>query len=126
LILNAVKILCRKRTIVVRTYKSRGEENVVIEVEYDAPGITEHILPKIFVPFFITKSARKDTGFGLFVFRGIVTKLGGYISVETISGKGECNKEFLPTEKVTSAISSHCSFLKNSFRYFSTDFSFCI
>ncbi len=107
LILNAVEILSRKGTIIVRTYKSREEDYLVVEIEDDGPGIPEHILPRIFEPFFTTKSTRRGTGLGLSVSRGIVTKLGGYITVESDPGKGASFKVFLPTTNVPSTISSH-------------------
>ena len=107
LILNAVEILSRKGTITVKTYKSREEDYVVVEIEDDGPGIPEHILPRIFDPFFTTKSTRKGTGLGLSVSKNILTKLGGYITVENNPGKGASFKVFLPTANVPSTISSH-------------------
>ena len=107
LILNAVEILPKKGEIIVNTFKSKEEDYVVVEIKDNGPGIPEHVLPRIFDPFFTTKSKRKGTGLGLSVSRGILSKLGGYITAESQHGEGASFKVYLPTTKVPSNISSH-------------------
>ncbi len=54
---------------------------IEIKVKDNGPGIPEDILPKIFEPFYTTKS--KGTGLGLSTISKIVNKAGGYIYVES-------------------------------------------
>jgi two-component system NtrC family sensor kinase len=106
LILNAVEILPKKGMITISTYKSKEKDYVVVEITDNGPGISEHFLPRIFDPFFTTKSIRKGTGLGLSVSKGIVNKLGGYITAENKQGNGASFKVFLPTTNIPSNISS--------------------
>jgi two-component system NtrC family sensor kinase len=107
LILNAVEILPKKGIITISTYKSKEEDYEVVEINDNGPGIPEHLLPRIFDPFFTTKSKRKGTGLGLSVSKGIVNKLGGYITAENKQGSGASFKVFLPTTNIPSNISFH-------------------
>jgi signal transduction histidine kinase len=107
LFLNAVEILPKKGIITINTFKSKDKDYVVAEITDNGPGISEHILPRIFDPFFTTKSIRKGTGLGLSVSKGIVEKLGGYITAENKQGSGASFKVFLPTTNIPSNISFH-------------------
>ncbi len=59
-------------------------------------GITAENLTKIFDPFFTTKPKGEGTGMGLSVVHGIVTGLGGLITVDSAPGQGARFQIYLP------------------------------
>jgi PAS domain S-box-containing protein len=60
----------------------RREAGVMVTIEDHGHGVPEEILSNLFKPFFTTKGER-GTGLGLWVSRGIMTKLGGSIDLES-------------------------------------------
>ena len=74
-------------------------EEARIAVQDTGCGIPHENLAKIFEPFFTTKGVGQGTGMGLYVSWGIVTKLGGFISVESQAGKGSNFTITLPVKK---------------------------
>jgi len=69
-----------------RSIGSRGE--VLIFVKDNGPGIPQHIVDKIFQPFFTTKPTGSGTGLGLSLSYDIVKAHGGELKVETKDGEG--------------------------------------
>lgn len=67
----------------IRVKTSFTGEYVVVDVADDGPGIPDAYLPRVFDPFFTTKPVGKGTGLGLSICYGIVTKMGGKISVNS-------------------------------------------
>ena len=64
------------------------EEQVVVTVEDDGPGIPDDIVRRVFEPFFTTKGIGKGTGLGLDIARRIVTDTaGGTLSVDSRPGR---------------------------------------
>ncbi|MHA2246868.1 MAG: PAS domain S-box protein [Candidatus Hodarchaeales archaeon] len=59
-------------------------------------GINKENLPKIFDPFFSTKTIGHGTGLGLAIVRGIIEKHGGQIIVNSTEGEGTEFKIILP------------------------------
>ena len=51
-------------------------------------GIAPHLQDQIFLPFFTTKSQGEGTGLGLSVVHGIISKIGGIITVSSTEGQG--------------------------------------
>jgi CheY-like chemotaxis protein len=51
-------------------------------------GIVPDIMDKIFDPFFTTKKTGEGTGLGLSVVMGIVKQANGYVTAESVVGKG--------------------------------------
>ena len=70
---------------------------VLIEVQDTGSGIPPEALGRIFDPFFTTRRRREGTGLGLSICHGIITNLGGEISVESEMGKGSTFKVVLPS-----------------------------
>ncbi len=69
---------------------------VVIEVHDTGSGIPDDIVGHIFEPFFTTKPLGVGTGLGLSICHGIVSGLGGKLSVRTVIGKGSVFRIELP------------------------------
>jgi CheY-like chemotaxis protein/anti-sigma regulatory factor (Ser/Thr protein kinase) len=87
--------------------KSRDNNVVTVKVEHvggkvrvdvadNGVGIAPEIVPHIFDPFFTTKPVGAGTGLGLAVCHGIVTALGGEISVDSTLGHGTTVRFELP------------------------------
>lgn len=61
---------------------------VRIVVKDTGEGIEPEVLKRIFDPFFTTKKPGKGTGLGLAVVQGIVHKARGFLSLESVIGRG--------------------------------------
>ena len=61
---------------------------VRISVQDSGRGIAPEHLPHLFDPFFTTKPVGEGSGLGLAIVHGIVTSLGGRVTVESQVGAG--------------------------------------
>ncbi len=59
-------------------------------------GIEDHLLERIFDPYFTTKDPGEGTGLGLAVVQGIVVDCGGVIDVQSEVGRGSTFDVYLP------------------------------
>ncbi len=71
----------------IRT-KNAPSDRVVVEISDTGAGIAPEVRARIFDPFFTTKPVGVGTGLGLAISHGIVTALGGEISVDSTPGRG--------------------------------------
>ena len=71
-------------------YLSAGlkDETIVIEVSDNGRGIPKEDFSRIFDPFFTTKPVGKGTGLGLSICYGIIKRLGGEITVNSVVDTG--------------------------------------
>ena len=81
---------------VVAVNTKRHENNIVIEIRDNGPGIPEGVVDKIFQPFFTTKVAGQGTGLGLSISYDIIKAHGGTLNVETKEGEGSAFTIQLP------------------------------
>lgn len=96
--------------IEVKTYLSDNQQ-VVIQVSDNGPGMSEHIKHHLFEPFFTTKDVGKGTGLGLSVSYFIIKKHHqGDIRVESTLNQGSDFYVELPT---------HSQWNTNSFEHVS-------
>jgi len=78
------------------TSRTDAAGRAMVEVRDSGPGIPSHILPRIFDPFFTTKAVGVGMGLGLSICHGIITSLGGEITVESEPGKGTTFRISMP------------------------------
>ncbi len=85
LLVNAAQAIPRSYTEGnrVRVETRSDGQTVEIEVEDTGAGIPKEILPRIWQPFFTTKSPEVGTGLGLSISREIVEGAGGTLRVES-------------------------------------------
>jgi PAS domain S-box-containing protein len=81
----------------IRVTTGRDEAGwVVVAVKDTGTGIAPENLSRLFHPFFTTKPAGVGTGLGLSICHGIITGMGGRITVESELGRGTVFRVFLP------------------------------
>ncbi len=87
LILNALDAVGGDGFIGIRT-RTKGKNQVILEVTDNGCGIDQQDLPKLFEPFFTTKPVGQGIGIGLSTCYHIIHAHGGDIQVKSHLGKG--------------------------------------
>jgi signal transduction histidine kinase len=83
---NAVDAMGGRGTITLRT--AATDDDVVVEIEDDGPGMPAEVAGRVFDPFFTTKAPGQGTGLGLNIsFNIVVQQHGGEISVDSEPGR---------------------------------------
>lgn len=99
LLINACQAMGDQPGMGKITITTRAEGgNVVIEIADSGPGIPADVLPRIFEPYFSTKSASDGTGLGLPISKRICEKHGGSLEVRSTIGEGTTFTITLPVE----------------------------
>lgn len=98
LIINAIEAIDVEGLITVTTERlsSRNGECVLLRVSDTGVGIVPGDFERLFTPFYTTKSGNEDRGLGLSICRDIVESWGGYIEVESTTGRGSTFSVHLP------------------------------
>jgi signal transduction histidine kinase len=73
----------------VEVFAIRENQNVVVRVRDDGPGISPEIRDRVFDPFFTTKPQGQGTGLGLDIARRLVRHNDGVIDFESQCGRTE-------------------------------------
>jgi signal transduction histidine kinase len=68
----------------------------LLEVSDTGHGMDESVLAHIFDPFFTTRDVGEGTGLGLSIVHGIITSMGGVVTVESAVGTGTMVQIYLP------------------------------
>jgi PAS domain S-box-containing protein len=99
LVINAVQAIPEGRVleheIRISLYRA-ASGGVALEVADTGGGIPEAILGHIFDPFFTTKPIGVGTGLGLAICHGIVSAMGGEITVDSDPPRGTTFRVLLP------------------------------
>ncbi|HEY0468266.1 MAG TPA: ATP-binding protein [Polyangiaceae bacterium] len=104
LIMNAAQAIEGDPSVNEITISTSAEHgSALIEISDTGGGIREQDLAHIFDPFFTTKVAGAGTGLGLAICRGIMSALGGEISVSSEPGRGSTFRVVLPFASEESA-----------------------
>lgn len=69
---------------------NQREPRVIIEIRDTGTGIPEHMISKVFDPFFTVKPAGEGSGLGLSIAQRIVDLHGGKIEIRNRKAKGVC------------------------------------
>lgn len=99
LLMNAFEALEGRGAVTIRVALSKAEDEgeqdqVVIEVQDDGPGIATDVADRVFNPFFTTKP--KGTGLGLSIVRKVIDAHDGHIDMRMPPGGGTCFRVSLP------------------------------
>jgi len=87
LIHNALQAMANKGQLEIAVSTDKRQENVIVSITDNGPGISPDVFPHIFDPFFTTKPDGEGSGLGLDIVKKIVAKHDGTILAKSIPGK---------------------------------------
>lgn len=88
ILLNAVDAMENEKNPQVEIVTRRSDSVIELSIRDTGVGISEEVQNRIFEPFYTTKEVGRGTGLGLSVSHGIITKMGGTITVDSEQGEG--------------------------------------
>lgn len=80
----------------IKVTTQQVDNQLVINIEDNGPGMDETTIKKVFEPFFTTKSIGDGTGLGMAISFGIVEEHGGTIEIDSALGRGTVMSVCLP------------------------------
>jgi PAS domain S-box-containing protein len=83
---------------------------VSVAVNDNGTGIPASIIDRVLEPFFTTKPGSKGTGLGLSMVYGFTRQSGGFLTIDSVEGKGTSIKLFFPRSEEKfqqAALASH-------------------
>ena len=105
LIDNAIHAVNGKGKICIGT--SKEDDQLVVEIVDDGPGIPANVQPHLFEPFFTTKAVGSGTGLGLVISNRIVgDRHGGEIEFESRPGETRFKVRLPLVRKATSTVAA--------------------
>lgn len=96
LLINAADAMPDGGTIGLALRHSADSKLLHLDVRDSGTGISPENVTKLFDPFFTTKAPGRGTGLGLAISARIIESFGGWISVQSMLGKGSCFTINLP------------------------------
>ncbi len=101
---NAVEAMepsaAKPGTLTVSLTRDAAAPFLVLRITDDGPGIPADVLPRLFEPYFSTKTS--GTGLGLAICKRAIEDFGGSIGIESTAGKGTTVTIRLPAAPSTS------------------------
>lgn len=91
---NAYQAMVSGGSLLIKTYNMPVENMVAIEINDTGQGMPEHVIEKIYDPFFTTKN--EGIGLGLAIAKRVLHIHGGNIRVHSQPGLGTCFTILLP------------------------------
>lgn len=106
LVFNAIDAMPGGGAISIRGGTLVDEDAIWLSVSDTGNGIESHHLPRIFEPFFSTKTDGKGVGLGLSMVYGIIREHNGDVEVESAPGYGTRFTIKLPNKAIDRAMNS--------------------
>ncbi|NOT06734.1 MAG: response regulator [Gemmatimonadales bacterium] len=86
----------RGGTLTIRIAEADGGKTLCLTVRDTGSGMDPEVMKRAFDPFFTTKPVGEGTGLGLATVHGIVTSLGGRVTLISTPGTGTTVEVYLP------------------------------
>jgi len=99
--LTAFKDSPQERLLNVENFRNTAPL-LSVSVRDNGPGIPPEILPKIFQPYFSTKSSKQGTGLGLNIVQRLVKEGRGALHLRTVLGQGTTFTVYFPAVPLAS------------------------
>ena len=101
LIFNAIDAMPNGGTLTISGEIDESADLIILTVTDTGCGIELHDLPRIFEPFYSTKTDGRGSGLGLAMVYGIIHEHHGSVEVESEPGKGSTFRIKLPRNPVS-------------------------
>jgi len=86
ILLNGTEAVKKNQKGIIEIKTEKDENNIVIKIKDNGPGMPEEEINKILNPFYTSKE--KGTGLGLYITYKLVKKYNGKIKIESKTGEG--------------------------------------